>query len=112
MNCKELDNSIQSLANKIALDEIFVLKDQRIKPALADRRKLLEERKKQYIQSDCDLVLGDEKIKQTLGLAEKFQAIDKDRIQPEIDVLVKKRIFFGTVILLGALVIIVSIKKK
>lgn len=111
MNCKELDNSIQSLASRIALDEIAVLKDQRLKASLVERRKLLEQWKQMYIQSDCDLVLGDEKIKQTLELAEKFQAIDKDRINPETNTMVKKRVFFGVVILLGALVIITSIKK-
>ena len=111
MNCKDLDNSIQSLANRIALDEIAVLKDQRLKAPLAERRKLLEQRKQMYIQSDCDLILGNEKVKQTLELAEKFQAIDKNRIQPEIDTMVKKRVFFGVVILLGALVVITSIKK-
>jgi hypothetical protein len=110
MTCKELENQIPFLINLLVATEAKAGNNKKERDKLPELRKRLEDAKAKFATMNCDVELGNKKVQDIMSLADKFQNVDKTRIQAEQDVLVKKRIFFGVVILLSALVIINSIK--
>jgi len=112
MNCLELSKQIEILENRIFVLKKLILSDQTIAKDIQQKEKTLAELKKKYAEGNCDVVLGDVKTKETLELIQKYQNIDKERIEAESKHKERMRIFFGALVIASFVVIIATYKKK
>jgi hypothetical protein len=74
--------------------------------------KRLKELNDFYSKINCELVLGNKKLEQTLGISEKYQELDKIRIETESFKQRNKRIMIGIAIILAGVGIILITNKK
>jgi len=112
VDCKLLNNRIELDSNNLILKRKLSLSDGRIKKELPILEKRIEDSKKLFLDNDCNTVLGNTKIEELSDVIEKFNAIDKIRIEAENKELVKRRIYFGVgLMLVSALIIYLTTKK-
>jgi hypothetical protein len=106
-DCINLQGQITSLQSTIT----YLRSIRNIK--LADERKIqLEGLQKKFNDSKCSDEIGKFRAEYVNSVSDAFQAIDKLRIEQESKYLLKKRVFFGGIIILGALFIINVYGKK
>jgi uncharacterized membrane protein len=74
--------------------------------------KRLEELNDFFAKKNCQIIIGDKKIQQTLDISKKYGEIDKIRIEAEINAQRKKRIYVGFgIVLLGVAIILITNRK-
>lgn len=112
MNCVELSSKIEVIQSRILNLRKLFLSDQTLGKEIQRKENELAQLKKQFQEGNCDVVLADLKTQQTLGLIKKYQDIDKERIETESKFLVRKRVFFGAIVIATFVVIIATYKKK
>lgn len=112
VDCKQLQNQIESDSNHLILQRKLSLSDGRIKKELPVIEKRIEDRKKTFTDNDCNTSLEKMKIEQLSDVIQQFNTVDKTRIEAENKELVKKRIYFGVgLMLVSALIIFITTKK-
>jgi hypothetical protein len=112
IDCKQLQNQIETDSNNLILKRKLSLFDGRIKSELPIIEKRIEDKKKLFADSDCSTVLEKIKIGQLSEVIGQFNVVDKKRIEEENKKLVKKRIYYGIGLMLVSAFIIIKISKK
>ena len=72
----------------------------------------LEKYLKEFKDLDCAKTITEFRTNVGQGITDEFKEIDKKRIEEENKYQIKKRIFFGGIILLSSLILILSFNKK
>jgi hypothetical protein len=73
---------------------------------------LLNIYKEKYSKQNCDKIIQDSAYKELDKVTEKYQNIDKERIETESFTQRNYRLILGAVVLVSGLLIIVTINKK
>jgi hypothetical protein len=106
-DCFELEKTIGKVINEKSYYS-FTLNTREI--SILDIR--LKELNDFFAKKNCQIIIGDKKIQQTLGISKKYGEIDKIRIEAEINAQRKKRIYVGFgIVLLGVAIILITNKK-
>ena len=106
-NCFEMEKTIGKVINEKSYYS-FTLNTREI--SILDIR--LKELNDFFAKKNCQMVIGDKKIQQTLDISKKYGEIDKTRIEAEINAQRKKRIYVGFgIVLLGVAIILITNKK-
>ncbi len=72
----------------------------------------LEEELKKYKDLNCDAKINQFRGGVVMSIAEVYQQLDKERIQAETEYQFKQRLFFGGLVVFGALLMITMFGKK
>lgn len=76
------------------------------------RAKQLETMVKKFNDSKCAEKVGYNRAEVVRAISENFQALDKKRIEEESKYQAKQKIFFGAIVLVGAVIIITMFGKR
>jgi hypothetical protein len=106
-NCFELEKTIGKLLNE---KSFYALKLKSKEISNLDKR--LRELNDYFTKINCEIVLGDKKLEQTLEISKKYGEIDKIRIETESKSQRNKRIYIGIGIILASVGIILITNKK
>jgi hypothetical protein len=106
-DCFELEKTIGKVINE---KSFYALRLNTKEVSVLDKR--LKELNDFFAKKNCQMVIGDKKIQQTLDISKKYGEIDKIRIEAEINAQRKKRIYVGFgIVLLGVAIILITNKK-
>jgi hypothetical protein len=106
-DCFELEKTIGKVINE---KSFYALRLSTGEVSVLDKR--LKELNDFFAKKNCQMVIGDKKIQQTLDISKKYGEIDKIRIEAEINAQRKKRIYVGFgIVLLGVAIILITNKK-
>lgn len=106
-DCIQLEKTIGKLINE---KSFYAIKLNSKEIRVLDKR--LKELNDFYSKKNCDMVIGDKKIQQTLDISKKFGEIDKIRIETESVAQRNKRIYIGIgIILVGVGIVVITNKK-
>jgi hypothetical protein len=106
-DCFELEKTIGKIINE---KSFYALKLNTGEISVLDKR--LKELNDFFAKKNCQIVIGDKKIQQTLDISKKYGEIDKIRIEAENTSNTNKRIFVGVgIVLLGVGIILITNKK-
>jgi len=111
-NCAKLQADIQALQNNIERDTVLSLNDGRLRDKLVYDKASLESKRKAFKDLNCELVLAEQKAEKVLGIADTFSEYDKLRIESESIYQRNKKVFFSSVVLIGALLLIWGFSQK
>ena len=106
-DCFELEKTIGKIINE---KSFYALKLNTGEISVLDKR--LKELNDFFAKKNCQMVIGDKKIQQTLDISKKYGEIDRIRIEAENTSNTNKRIFVGVgIVLLGVGIILITNKK-
>ena len=106
-DCFELEKTIGKIINE---KSFYALKLNTGEIPVLDKR--LKELNDFFAKKNCQMVIGDKKIQQTLDISKKYGEIDRIRIEAENTSNTNKRIFVGVgIVLLGVGIILITNKK-
>jgi hypothetical protein len=106
-NCFELEKTIGKLLNE---KSFYALKMNSGEIVVLDKR--LAELNSYFSKINCEVVLGDKKLEQTLEISKKYGEIDKIRIETESKSQTNKRIYIGIgIVLVGVGIILITNRK-
>jgi hypothetical protein len=106
-NCLLLEKTINKVINE---KSYYALKMNSGEMAVLDKR--LKELNDYFAKINCEVVLGNKKIEQVSEIANKYQEIDKIRIESESIKERNKRIYIGIgIILFGVGIILITNRK-
>jgi hypothetical protein len=106
-NCFEMEKTIGKIINE---KSFYALRLSTGEVSVLDKR--LKELNDFFAKKNCQMVIGDKKIQQTLDISKKYGEIDKIRIEAEINAQRKKRIYVGFgIVLLGVAIILITNRK-
>jgi hypothetical protein len=106
-NCLLLEKTINKVINE---KSYYALKMDSGEMAVLDQR--LKELNDYFAKINCEVVLGNKKIEQVSEIANKYQEIDKIRIESESIKERNKRIYIGIGIILAGVGIILITNRK
>ena len=106
-NCLLLEKTINKVINE---KSYYALKMDSGEMAVLDQR--LKELNDYFAKINCEVVLGNKKIEQVSEIANKYQEIDKIRIESESIKERNKRIYIGIGIILAGVGIILIANRK
>jgi hypothetical protein len=72
----------------------------------------LDEKNKEFSKLNCSAKISQFRGEEVQSIASIYQQMDKQRIQSDTSYQFKQRLFFGSVVLLGALLMVATFKKK
>lgn len=72
----------------------------------------LEELMKKYKDLNCDAKISEFRGGVVMSIAEIYQQMDKERIEAESKYQLKQRLFFGAIVVFGALLMVTTFSKK
>jgi hypothetical protein len=75
-------------------------------------KKRLEELMKKYKDLNCDAKISEFRGGVVMSIADIYQQMDKERIEAENKYQVKQRLFFGAIVVFGALLMVTTLGKK
>jgi hypothetical protein len=113
--CLSLNQTIDSYTSRIASDYAQALTDKNagefnVNVWVADNlTKALNDAKKDFITYGCQAEVEASRQEVVAGIGAEYSAYDKIRIQAESIYERNKRVFFGAVVLIGALALIMTI---
>jgi hypothetical protein len=106
-NCLLLEKTINKVINE---KSYYALKMDSGEMAVLDKR--LKELNDYFAKINCEVVLGNKKIEQVSEIANKYQEIDKIRIESESIKERNKRVYIGIgIVLAGAGIILITNRK-
>jgi hypothetical protein len=106
-NCLLLEKTINKVINE---KSYYALKMDSGEMAVLDQR--LKELNDYFAKINCEVILGNKKIEQVSEIANKYQEIDKIRIESESIKERNKRIYIGIGIILAGVGIILITNRK
>jgi hypothetical protein len=106
-DCFELEKTIGKVINE---KSFYALRLSTGEVSVLDKR--LKELNDFFAKKNCQMVIGDKKIQQTLDISKKYGEIDKIRIETQSIADRNKRIFIGVGIVLAGVGIILITNKK
>jgi hypothetical protein len=106
-NCLLLEKTINKVINE---KSYYALKMDSGEMAVLDQR--LKELNDYFAKINCEMILGNKKIEQVSEIANKYQEIDKIRIESESIKERNKRIYIGIGIILAGVGIILITNRK
>lgn len=112
LNCKELKIKIENLTNLISSYSILAVANNKYASQIDSWKKILASLKLDYDTNGCMVKLEAERQNDIQEVAEKYKELDKNRIEEDSTYNISKRVFYGVIILLSALGIMVIVKKK
>ena len=106
-NCLLLEKTINKVINE---KSYYALKMDSGEMAVLDQR--LKELNDYFAKINCEVILGNKKIEQVSEIANKYQEIDKIRIESESIKERNKRVYIGIgIVLAGAGIILITNRK-
>lgn len=75
-------------------------------------KKELDNLLEKFKASNCDAIINEFRNEKVLAVSDVYQQMDKDRIEAESKYQVKQKIFFGVIVLIGAVLVITTFGKK
>jgi hypothetical protein len=102
-NCNDLNAGIIALENSLITTSYSITPD--------NVKNLLSQYKLKYLSNNCDKVINDSALKEVDKNIDKYQKLDKQRIETESFKQRNYRIILGAVVLVAGLLIVVTIKK-
>jgi hypothetical protein len=106
-DCVELQKTIDKIINE---KSFYALKLKTSEIKNLDIR--LNELNSFFTKINCEMVLGNKKLEQVSVISEKYQDVDKIRIESENKKAVNNRIYIGVgIVLLGVSIIFITNKK-
>jgi hypothetical protein len=106
-DCVELQKTIDKIINE---KSFYALKLKTSEIKNLDVR--LNELNSFFTKINCEMVLGNKKLEQVSVISEKYQYVDKIRIESENKKAVNNRIYIGVgIVLLGVSIIFITNKK-
>jgi hypothetical protein len=106
-DCVELQKTIDKIINE---KSFYALKLKTSEIKNLDVR--LNELNSFFTKINCEMVLGNKKLEQVSVISEKYQDVDKIRIESENKKAVNNRIYIGVgIVLLGVSIIFITNKK-
>ena len=111
-DCQTIKARISNLQNLIASNTILVLRDKRIQSQIDVWKKQLVSLKSEYETNGCDAKINDLRIQEVKNIGGAYKELDQKRIEEEATYQRNKRILFGALVLLFALVIVIPNKKS
>jgi len=106
-NCLLLEKTINKVINE---KSYYALKMDSGEMAVLDQR--LKELNDYFAKINCEMVIGNKKLEQVSEIANKYQEIDKIRIESESIKERNKRIYIGIGIILAGVGIILITNRK
>jgi hypothetical protein len=112
--CLQINKTIEGYTNRIASDYGIALTDKNagefnVNVMYADKlTEALNVQKKDFIKYGCQAEVEASRQEVVAGIGAEYSAYDKARIQAESIYERNKRVFFGAVILIGALALIMT----
>lgn len=106
-DCFELEKTIGKIINE---KSFYAIRLSTGEVSVLDKR--LKELNDFFAKKNCQMVIGDKKIQQTLDISKKYGEIDKIRIETQSIADRNKRIFIGVGIVLAGVGIILITNKK
>lgn len=110
--CRKLSNDIQFLQNNIERDTLLALYDGSLRKKIETDKLDLASKKKAYADLKCELVLAEEKANAVVKIADEYSEIDRQRIEAESKKERNKKILLSTIVLVGAMFLILKFSKK
>lgn len=111
-SCEKLQADILALQNNIARDTVLALYDGRLRDKITQDKADLESKRKAFKDLQCELKLAELKANEVIGIAETFSEYDKKRIEAESIYQRNKKIFFSSVVLVSAFLLIWGFSKN
>jgi hypothetical protein len=115
--CIALDKKITNQINLVddmarRLLQLDVEQNQSLKFQLDAQKKKLQEYKDQYNKNGCIVKVEEKKQETVMGVINQYTELDKARIEAETKYQTNKKVFFGAIVLILALTLIITYKKK
>lgn len=110
--CQAIVARISNLQSLIASNTILVLRDKRIQSQIDVWKEQLASLKSEYETNGCDAKINDSRIQDVKNIGGVYKELDQKRIEEEATYQRNKKILFGALVLLFALVIVIPNKKS
>jgi hypothetical protein len=112
LDCTELKIKIENLTNLISSYSILAVDNNAYASQINNWKKILEGLKLDYNTNGC--IVNYEAIRQEelKEVADKYKDLDKSRIEEISTYDISKRVFYGVLVLMSALGIMIIVKKK